>query len=257
MLYSVAASDDLLRTIDPTDGSTLSSVTMTLSGATLNGATGLAFNQLTSELFGILKVSGQSGRELVTINPSTGVAMGIGNTGDAFAGLAFGASGTLYGVTGDGASTAESLFTLNTSNATPTFVRALGNGDDGEAIGFNPDDGLIYHASGFGEKIFETIDPGNGFMIVNVPLSGDPYNEGSALTYAGAGEFFLSSGGVLLADRDLLTITTGGVVLFIGDLDHVAKGLAFVDEAVIPLPAALPLFLVGLGLFGVMLRRRA
>ena len=90
----------------------------------------------------------------VTINPATGVATSIGDTGDQFVGLAFNSSGTLFAVVGDKRNTAggglppETLFILNTSNAAPTQVLVLGRGNDGEAIGFNPNDGLIYHASG-------------------------------------------------------------------------------------------------------------
>ncbi|MGK7874075.1 MAG: hypothetical protein AB4426_12405 [Xenococcaceae cyanobacterium] len=39
------------------------------------------------------------------------------------------------------------------TDATPTFVTALGNGSDGEAIAFNPDDGLIYHWSGIDDDL--------------------------------------------------------------------------------------------------------
>jgi hypothetical protein len=45
-------------------------------------------------------------------------------------------------------------------------VNTLGNGDDGEAIGFYPNDGLIYHASGNDTlgaepllQVFESINP--------------------------------------------------------------------------------------------------
>jgi hypothetical protein len=68
--------------------------------------------------------------------------------GAAFAPAAVAA--TLYGVTGDGGSAPETLYTLSQTDASRTFVRAFGNGDDGEAIAFNPDDGLLYHASGSG-----------------------------------------------------------------------------------------------------------
>jgi hypothetical protein len=108
-LYSVSRDDDLLRTIDPTNGSTLSSVTITLSGKTIFGANGLATDPGTGVLWAILKISGQSGRQLVTIDPDTGVATSVGNTGDRFAGLAFDSSGRLFGVTGDGAGVRENL----------------------------------------------------------------------------------------------------------------------------------------------------
>ena len=75
---------------------------------------------------------------------------------------------------------------LNTSNAAPTQVLVLGRGNDGEAIGFNPNDGLIYHASGNDTggdgcapfnpsicvEIFESINP-NTLAVTNIPLSGD------------------------------------------------------------------------------------
>ena len=58
------------------------------------------------------------------------------------------ASWQLIGVTGDGATTPESLFALNTANASATFLMSLGQGQDGETIAFNPVNGLVYHASG-------------------------------------------------------------------------------------------------------------
>lgn len=137
----------LLRTLDPQTGATLGSVPITLSGETILGGTGLAADS-EGTLFALLKLSSQSGRELVTIDPATGVATSIGDTGDKFAGLAFDSNDTLFGVTGDGAVTSESLFTIDTGNASTTLATALGNGNDAEAIGFNPQDGLLYHASG-------------------------------------------------------------------------------------------------------------
>ena len=127
----------------------------------------------------------------MTINPVTGVATSIGNTGDQFAALAFNSSGTLFAVVGDkknspgGGLPPETLFTLNTSNAAPTQVLVLARGNDGEAIGFNPNDGLIYHASGNDTggngcaqfdplvcvEIFESVNP-NTLAVTNVALVG-------------------------------------------------------------------------------------
>jgi hypothetical protein len=144
-------------------GGTNGSIAITLAGKTVTGATGLAQDPTTCLLWAILKVSGQSGRELVTLNPATGVATSVGNTGlgtiGGCAAITFATDGTLYGVTGTGAIPSETLFTLDKTNATPTLVVGLGNGDDGETIAFNPDDGLIYHASGFNSQVFETVNP--------------------------------------------------------------------------------------------------
>ena len=121
-------------------------------------------------------------------------------------------------------------------------VLVLGRGNDGEAIGFNPNDGLIYHASGNDTggdgcqqfnpsicvKIFESINP-NTLAVTNLPLSGDytplseNYVEVSAMTHV--------SGNVLLLadiDQNFYTITSTGVVTFVGNMDHVSKGLAFI-----------------------------
>lgn len=197
-LLSVSRDDDLLRDVDVTTGLTLGGVALTLAGSTVNGATGLALNPATSSLFGILKLAGQSGRELVTIGIDTGVCTSIGNTGDNFASIAFTLTGTLYGVTGDGAATPQSLFTLSTTDATSTFVMALSPGvgiSAGEALGSNPDDGFLYRASGFGvqnlDEIFHRINPGT-LGVTGVILKGDQYSEATAMTYEGSGVLLLT-----------------------------------------------------------------
>ena len=177
---------------------------------------------VTGELWALLRLSGQTGRELVTIDPTTGVATNVGDTGDRFAGIAFDSSGILYGVTGDGANTPETLFTLSTVDATATQVTSLGNGTDGEALAFNPDDGLFYHASGLNNNVFETVNP-ISFSVTNIPLSGDTYSEALSLTYEGSGVFLLGD-----LDQRLYRITASGAVTLLGTLDHRAKGLAVV-----------------------------
>ena len=89
---------------------------------------------------------------------------------------AFNAAGDLYGVTGDGSTTPESLFTLDKTTGAPTFQCTLGNGNDGEALGFNPMDGLFYHASGHtgANVIFETIDNSgiDPCTVTNIDITG-------------------------------------------------------------------------------------
>jgi len=257
-LYSMSGDDDLLRLINPSTGSTISSVAITLAGRGVSFGNGLATHPVTGEIYGLLKLDGQTGRQLVTINPITGVATSIGDTGDQFAGLAFSSSGTLYAVVGDKKSTAggglppETLVILNTLKAAPTQVVVLGRGNDGEAIGFNPNDGLIYHASGNDTggdgctpfdpttcvEIFESVNP-NTLGVTNIPLSGayelltESYSEATALTHL--------SGNILLLtdiDQNLYQITTHGVVTFVGAMDHVARGLAFVNAPVTSVLAA-------------------
>jgi hypothetical protein len=251
ILYSISSDDNLLRVVDASTGDTLSSVPITLAGKSVSRGNGLATQPVTGRLFALLTLVGQSGRQLVTINPGTGVATSVGNTGDQFAGLAFNSNGILFAVVGDkknqpvGGLPPETLFTLNTSNAAPTQVLVLAAGNDGEAIGFNPNDGLIYHASGndtIGDgcepfnasicvEIFESINP-NSLTVTNIPISGNymprtgNYLEVGALTH-------LSGNVLLLADigQNLYKITTAGVVTFVASMDHVSKGLAFVPRS--------------------------
>ena len=55
-------------------------------------------------------------------------------------------AGFVYGVTGDGAISSETLYALSLVDASSSLVTGLGAGNDGEAIAFNPDNGSLYHA---------------------------------------------------------------------------------------------------------------
>jgi hypothetical protein len=169
-------------------------------------------------------------RVLATINPSTGVASAIGGADQTFATIAFTSNGTLYGVTGDGGGTSETLFTIDINNGSTTLVTPLGNGDDGEVIAFNPVDGLIYHGSGNGApyndptgQIFEVINP-NTLQITPRTIQGNFTNffEQSSMVYQSNNVFLTGT-----IDEDFFSITSDGVVTELGDMDHVSKGLAF------------------------------
>lgn len=236
--------DPLLRKVDSADGSTVSgeSVSITLAGYTVIGGSGLARHPDSQILFALVKVENSSFRRLVTLDEETGIATDIGDTGNRFAGMAFASDGTLYAVTGDGGGVPETLFTLSTLDGSPTQVLELGAGSDGETLGFNPDDGLLYHASGIGtpnhpngEK-FETVNL-TTWSVTNVPLSGFDYEELTALGFAD-GAFFAGDLGNSAFDMPrLLRISTTGVVTLIGSMDHVAKGLVPVAVPVAHVPS--------------------
>ena len=166
--------------------------------------------------------------DLYTIDLTSGVSTLIGATGvGPMAALAFSPAqaSSLYGVTGDGASTPETLFLLDKNTAAETFVLTLGNGDDGEAIGFNPTDGLIYHASGLSTVIFERIDA--AFTgTTDIPIGGDLNAEPQAITWdASRGEFLWAERGGQFLSVDA---TTGAETVIGALVGHVSKGLAFV-----------------------------
>ncbi|MBI3934462.1 MAG: hypothetical protein HY316_07190 [Acidobacteria bacterium] len=237
-LYSIEPQDDQLHVIDPATGATLSSVTITLAGNTVNGATALATDPSTQTLYAILRLSAGGGRRLVTINPTTGVATLIGNTGMAMAGLAFDCNDVLYGVSGEETSPPESLFTINKTTGAPTFLLGLGAGDDGEAIGFNPADGFLYHSSGHTDACggpgpgtdgvcFERINL-DTLEITSIDISGGNLIDEEAQALA-----WWEAQGVFLWKQDhgtgpLFRVTADGADTLIGEVDHQAKGLAFV-----------------------------
>jgi hypothetical protein len=161
--------------------------------------------------------------------------------GQSIASLAFASNGVLYGVTGDcrqglcgGGTIPETLYTVNTNNASLTFFKTLGNGDNGEAIAFNPNDGMMYHMSGVGAGlIFEKINLGTG-VITPIPLSGDPVGpyETIGFTFDAAQNLFLGSLIDCLCNNDsrsFFKLTADGVLKHVNTLPAWWKDYAFHD----------------------------
>ena len=133
---TVSPRDDKLRLLGASFA-TATETAITLDGFTVDKATGLALHPQTGVTYAILEVNNGDHRRLVMLDLLTGVATDIGDFGDFFAGLAFDGNGVLYGVTGGNANIDETLFTINLNDASTTLATALGNGGDGETIGFN------------------------------------------------------------------------------------------------------------------------
>ena len=243
-LFSIVKDDNRLRMVNPVTGRTVDSVEITMAGQQVNHGTGLSAHPGTGQLYALLKLQGQQGRELALIDPVTGVATPIGDTGGGvdrrFSTLTVDAQGIIYSVTGDGSpADSQTLFTLSPSDAGATKVMDLGNGDAGEAITYNTDDGLLYHASGYGAQnsvstgeIFESIDP-NAKTVTLIPLSGADYQGSNALLYEGGRTFLLADCGLGGEDActrpfvsRLFRVTGDGLVIPLSDLDHLSKGLA-------------------------------
>ncbi len=243
-LYAINNFGPFLNTVDPLTGAALTSVVINIPGETVNSSNGLAVNPQTNEMYAAVKLMSQGGpgRNLIRINPLTGDAVNIGNMGEPVASLAFTDTGVLYAVTGDcagggcgGAATPETLFTVNTANASLTLVLPLGNGNDGEAIAFNPDDGFMYHMSGQGAGfIFEKIHLGSG-TVTNIPLSGDLIDNEEAIgfTYDPAQGLFV--GGLIdweIEEGTYGTITADGVLTAINSLEIPWKDYAFWNASI-------------------------
>ena len=230
-----------LHTISPTDGSVISTVTISLTGETIEGGTGLAVDPTTGTLYALLKIDGDNDRVLVTIDPATGVATLVGSVGFGFAGIAFDNTGTLFGVTGDAdfkPIPGEQFFFIDKTTGIPTLLCDLGNGSAGENIVFNPLDGKMYHFSGRGTQVFETIDDTSGVTcgVTDIPLSGDFLDkEPTGMVFSiPDGLFFVST----TVGKTFNSLTTGGFATELGDTvgvsDDVFKGLAILVPPPLP-----------------------
>ena len=179
---------------------------------------------MTAYSFAVIQTT-EPARRLVTINPNTGVATSIGVLTNQISSLAFRSTGTLWAVSGDGGSPAETLYTVNTSNAALTLQFALGNGADGETIGFHGN-GLMYHSSGNASAMFESV---NVDTQVVTPI-GTAVGEMFAMGYNPAnGQLY---GSDISSDLFTINIATGArtTIGFInGPNDN--RGLAFVGVA--------------------------
>ena len=225
-LYGAARSGDELYELDSVDGSIISTTNATLGGSPVDGMNGLAAHPRTGELWGIFRQSGDL--MLGTIDPSSGTVLVVGVLPDDFQGLAFVPDPVLVGVTGDGATTPESLFVIDPSSAAATHAMTLGNGGDGETIGYNPDDDLLYHASGIStdDRFWESIDVFTRTIVASGQLTGpEVSDESTAMVYnPSTGRFLVAERGL----HKLFDVTLGGAATQIGTVPEILKGLAFI-----------------------------
>jgi len=259
-------SNPFLHTINPNTGAIISTTEITLDGETVRGCNGMAKHPQTDVCYMIVNVGKPrvpSQRRLATIDQNTGVATAIGNAEQTFSTIAFTADGTLYGVTGNGASPPETLFTIDTNNGSTTQVMPLGNGNDGETLAFNPVKSLLYHGSGNGipyndpsGQILETINPLT-LQITPRTIQGnlDNFEEQSSMVYRSVNVFLTGT-----IDKYFFSITDSGFVTKLGEMDHVSKGLAFDCGGAAPVPTmsewGLISTVIALGLVSFFVLRR-
>jgi hypothetical protein len=240
--------------VDRTNGTEVSFLFLT--GATgplgnaenFRNATGLAVHPTTNVVYAAMKLclACGPGRSLVTIDMDTGFTTLVGEMPQPIASLSFHENGTLYGVTGDcagggcgGAATPETLYTINLGDASLTLVQALGNGDDGEAIAYNSDDGFMYHMSGIGGGlIFEKINLSTG-VVTPIPMSGAAVGGREAIGFVYDPVQDLFYGSLFDWSLDILSfisITPSGFLTIIAPAEFAWKDYIFYDFSFVPPP---------------------
>ncbi len=214
--------NDTLKVIDSTNYGVVHKVRM-ISDSIILGSTGLARHPKTGLYYSVLRLQDLYNRYLGTVNPATGAVTLLGNIGDRMSNIIFLPSGKLLGVTGNGALNPESLFEINTSNGAATFIRTLGAGSGGEAIGYCPDDGQIYHRSGIGTQAYEKIDT-LLYNITLLPMINNPNTETFCMLYIGNGNFISID-----LNNDVVTIDTAGLFTVKTNLSQPYKGLEYLS----------------------------
>jgi hypothetical protein len=229
-LVGCTAFQDSLWVFDTTSMAAIRGIAPTpSSGAPIEGMTALTKHPVTGAIYIVSKQTAVVGRTLGTINLNTGLVTIIGNLGDNFSSLTFNGNNTLLGVTGDGATVPETLFRINTSDASTTMIAALGLGLDGEMICYNPTDNMIYHWSGNGTVEYEKFDT-SAITHTLIPITGPPSGETFGIVHTGGNTFLGSNINSSFNHWD----TSGNVDTSFGLASDDIRGMAFItcDRAI-------------------------
>jgi sugar lactone lactonase YvrE len=229
-LYSCSANDNLLRTIGPTSGITLSAVEMTIAGDHVGGCAGLAADS-NGQLWALVRLESDpynAGRLVKIAVDGTVTLVGAGVWGGSpanyYESLAFGANGTLF--TGKVTNLQSApLYTVSTANGalTPFFALSGVSTHCSDALAFNPSTGRLHYLTG---ATFLSIDTG-AKTVAAIPLppsfdDGNCYGS-QGLTWWPTQSKFLAMGKY----GSLYAVTPEGSATVMGHLDHSASGLAF------------------------------
>jgi uncharacterized repeat protein (TIGR01451 family) len=214
-----------IRRYDPFDFSLLDTAQITLDGSQIASGNGMAQHPRTGVFWALLTLDGQFGRELVRVDPMTGVAVSVGDTGDRFSGLAFDDEGVLYGITGNGATLPLQLFTLDQSNGVPTPLLDLSGELDwyrGISLAYHPDDGMLYASTG---NRLVAVDP-SGPSSTPVDLCRIFSRNGNAATSLDETSLLMVTDWGNLYRLDLTT----GIGASLGGYIQMAKGIVWTDN---------------------------
>lgn len=123
-----------------------SSISVELDGMRVVSVTGVAVDPTTGIVYCSVETDkfGSTESLLISINTNSGYTTIIGSLGDKFSDIVFKTDGSLFGITHETASVAESLYEIDKYSAAATLRASLGSGT-GHVLGYNPGDGLFYH----------------------------------------------------------------------------------------------------------------
>ncbi len=231
--------DPLIYKINPDTGATISSVEITLDASfsgdlTVTGGTGIAFNPDDGKIYVLLKTSTEPGddagkdRVLATVDPLTGIATLVGDTGKTnIASLTFN-PGTLFSVDRD----FEGLSTISTVDGSVVNLCGLVD-ENGNGLARNSNDGLLYFVT---DDEYQRIDDfgvgmSNPCDVTDISVSGFLDIPGPLLFIPTENHFLvgLDQGSELWS----LTTTDGADLDFLGFFDHKSRGLTLIENIIV------------------------
>jgi Calcium-binding EGF domain/IPT/TIG domain len=217
-LFAVEPFEGVLARLDPKTYGLLDLIPLTSTGViavaptgTVTGVTAMARHPVSGIEYVIAKVNGISGRAFGTLDFATGVITAISSV-DNFSSLAFLPDGTLYGVTGSGATVRKTLYTFDTTTGVATLVGALGHGADGEIICYDSDAALMYHWTGGGSSIMESFPLVTPLVTTNVSPGISGLGEVFGCQYVGNHTFLVHD-----INSHVRLVTSAGVLSTIPD----------------------------------------
>ena len=234
LLATLSSEDNALRIITAATGDWLAGQTVAPAGQTYRYAGPMARNPVDGRVYAIFYNIDStnysvSSAALVEIDLLTTRTSDVGPIDRTLTGLAFDASGQLYGMESDWTYNGGGggLYRIDTTTGAATFVAQLGGPfATYHAIAFDPSDGLLYHLYGCGGQL-EVADPGNGFATTPIATSGDFICDPAAMVPTDAPGRFLA-----VSYSELYSITTGGEVSRLSiSTRHGVAGMVRVDPS--------------------------
>lgn len=133
----------------------------------------------------------------------------------------------LYGLTGTGGTPQATLHVINQADASVTPILPLNDNNGGQVIAYNPDDGFMYHWTGYpsSNALFERINLAS-LQVTNIPVSGYATNEIYSATYDPARAAFLTTD----ISFNFSKFTTDGERTYLGSTSTWIRGLAYSGE---------------------------
>lgn len=229
--------------LNPATGQVVETIVFNLlNGVTpvSGGGQALALDPISGYLYAVVSLGMPadpapiSSYALIRIDLATNDANVVYGLGDRFSSITFDSSGQLWGVLGNAAADIGSpdlgrgdLYQIDKNTGITTKIADLseGVGNAFHVIGYNPDDGLIYHI--YGNTPFSTLETWDPANPVNPPVYVADVNAETAwagMTYNMFGDFLATDISI-----GFHTISSTGTLTYLGPpLADVARGLALI-----------------------------